>query len=152
MQDFPPGFVFGAATSAYQVEGAANEDGRSPGGAMGVDGYRKYKEDVKLMSGLWTHLGLFFVEEQTWDLFFHEEQIPDLFFHEEQIPDLRICSSTKNRPAGKNSVHGGGQTWWPESGGGGGGGSGESGLVGCHWVDLIGLGVLGYFRCFNFLG
>ncbi|KAM3749820.1 hypothetical protein ACB098_05G215300 [Castanea mollissima] len=28
--DFPPDFVFGAAASAYQVEGAANLDGRTP--------------------------------------------------------------------------------------------------------------------------
>ncbi|XP_015577241.2 beta-glucosidase 11 isoform X1 [Ricinus communis] len=58
-KDFPPDFIFGAATSAYQVEGAANEDGRSPSvwdifshgsGHMGVNGYHKYKEDVKLMA------------------------------------------------------------------------------------------------------
>ncbi|KAF5464680.1 hypothetical protein F2P56_014741 [Juglans regia] len=62
--DFPPGFVFGASTSAYQVEGAANQDGRTPSiwdtfaqagnmhGATGdtaCDGYHKYKEDVQLM-------------------------------------------------------------------------------------------------------
>ncbi|XP_056170817.1 beta-glucosidase 11 isoform X2 [Syzygium oleosum] len=62
--DFPPGFVFGSGTSAYQVEGAANEDGRTPSvwdtfthagfangatGDVACDGYHKYKEDVQLM-------------------------------------------------------------------------------------------------------
>ncbi|KAL6339882.1 hypothetical protein AAG906_034971 [Vitis piasezkii] len=62
--DFPPGFVFGSGTSAYQVEGAAFQDGRTPSiwdtfthdgivhgatGDIACDEYHKYKEDVELM-------------------------------------------------------------------------------------------------------
>nr|XP_025633766.1 beta-glucosidase 11 isoform X1 [Arachis hypogaea] len=65
--EYPPQFVFGASTSAYQVEGAADEDGRKPSiwdtfahagnantykgnGDTGCDQYHKYKEDVQLMA------------------------------------------------------------------------------------------------------
>ncbi|KAI3977534.1 hypothetical protein MKX01_000447 [Papaver californicum] len=63
--DFPTNFVFGSGSSAYQVEGAANEDGRTPSiwdtythagkmpdkssGDITTDQYHRYKEDVQLM-------------------------------------------------------------------------------------------------------
>jgi beta-glucosidase len=66
---FPKGFLWGVATSAYQIEGAANEDGKgksiwdtyshSPGkiqdgstGDVANDHYHRYKGDVKLMKEL----------------------------------------------------------------------------------------------------
>ncbi|MDT5042559.1 MAG: beta-glucosidase [Actinoplanes sp.] len=66
---FPDGFVWGAATAAYQIEGAANEDGRglsiwdtfsrTPGkvfaghtGDVACDHYHRYPDDVTLMAGL----------------------------------------------------------------------------------------------------
>ncbi|MDB5328237.1 MAG: beta-glucosidase [Phycisphaerales bacterium] len=66
---FPSTFLWGAATAAYQVEGAAAEDGRSPSvwdtfcrrpgaiamdhnGDVACDHYRRSAEDVKLMKSL----------------------------------------------------------------------------------------------------
>jgi beta-glucosidase len=66
---FPPGFVWGASTSAYQIEGAVREDGRGPSiwdsfshswgkiadgssGDVACDSYRRYSEDIALMREL----------------------------------------------------------------------------------------------------
>ncbi|MDT0344281.1 GH1 family beta-glucosidase [Streptomyces litchfieldiae] len=66
---FPRGFVFGAATASYQIEGAHDEGGRGPsiwdtycrepgrvaGGATGdvaCDHYHRYREDVALLRDL----------------------------------------------------------------------------------------------------
>ena len=66
---FPPGFLWGAATSAYQIEGAAAEDGRGPSiwdtfcrqpgrvwqgqtGDVAADHYHRWAEDVELMARL----------------------------------------------------------------------------------------------------
>jgi beta-glucosidase len=66
---FPPEFVWGTATAAYQIEGAAHQDGRSdsiwdtfcatPGkvrngddGSTACDFYHRYPEDIALMAEL----------------------------------------------------------------------------------------------------
>jgi len=66
---FPTGFLWGAATAAYQVEGAARADGRGPSvwdefcrrpgaiamdhhGDRSTDHYHRYRDDVRLMRDL----------------------------------------------------------------------------------------------------
>ena len=66
---FPTGFLWGAATAAYQIEGAAAEDGRTPSiwdtyshtpgrvrngdtGDIAADHYHRFRDDVALMAEL----------------------------------------------------------------------------------------------------
>lgn len=66
---FPAGFLWGAATAAYQIEGAANSDGRGPSiwdvfshipgrtrhgdtGDIACDHYHRFLEDLDLLAGL----------------------------------------------------------------------------------------------------
>jgi len=66
---FPDGFTWGAATAAYQVEGAARADGRGPSvwdtfcrtpgkvrggdtGDIACDSYHRYRDDVALMASI----------------------------------------------------------------------------------------------------
>ena len=68
---FPHDFTWGAATSAYQIEGAADADGKGPSvwdvfcqrpgrvrnggsGKLACDHYDRYIEDIEL----WAQLGL----------------------------------------------------------------------------------------------
>ena len=68
-QDFPQDFLWGTATSAYQIEGAWNEDGKgesiwdrfthTPGkihsgdtGDVALDHYHRYKDDVQSIKAL----------------------------------------------------------------------------------------------------
>lgn len=69
---FPAGFVWGTATASYQIEGAANEDGRRPSiwdtfshtpgkvrnddtGDVACDHYHRVPEDVAIMADLGLH-------------------------------------------------------------------------------------------------
>lgn len=69
MKRFPKDFIWGTATSSYQIEGAAYKDGKGPSiwdafsripgkthrgetGAIACDHYHRFKQDIKLMQDM----------------------------------------------------------------------------------------------------
>ena len=69
MNTFPKDFIWGTATSSYQIEGAAKKDGKGPSiwdafctipgkiaqhesGEVACDHYHKFKEDIQLMKNM----------------------------------------------------------------------------------------------------
>ena len=67
LESFPKHFLWGAASAAYQIEGAFDAEGKGPSvwdeftkiegktyegtnGDVAIDHYHRYKEDVKLMA------------------------------------------------------------------------------------------------------
>ena len=69
VRKFPDGFLWGTATAAYQIEGAASEDGRTPSiwdtfsketnkvwngdnGDVACDHYHRWEEDLEILAGL----------------------------------------------------------------------------------------------------
>lgn len=87
MKRFNKDFIFGTATSSYQVEGAVNEGGRTPSiwdifsktpgktyeghtGDIACDHYHRYKEDVGLMEKIGTDAYRFSI---SWSRIFPEK-------------------------------------------------------------------------------
>jgi len=86
--DFSEDFIFGAATSAYQIEGAPYEDGKTTSiwdvfskiegkthmqnGDIACDSYHRYKEDVQILKDLGVNAYRFSI---SWSRIFPQEGI-----------------------------------------------------------------------------
>ncbi|XP_052299545.1 beta-glucosidase 43-like isoform X3 [Citrus sinensis] len=116
-KSFPEGFVFGTATSAYQVEGMADKDGRGPciwdvyahtpghiannaTADVTVDQYHRYKEDIDLMKNL--NFDTFGDRVKNWYTFNEPRVIAALGFDDGSNPPSR-CSKEVNNCTDGNS-------------------------------------------------
>ena len=102
---FPPDFLWGAATSAYQIEGSPLADGAGPSiwhefahtpgrtrdgdtGDLACDHYRRYRDDVALMGGLGLNAYRFSV---SWSRVLPEDaagSTPRIGFHQRLVDAL----------------------------------------------------------------
>ncbi|WP_018932902.1 GH1 family beta-glucosidase [Gracilibacillus lacisalsi] len=106
MKNFDSTFTFGTATSSYQVEGGASQDGRSPSiwdtfadvpgkvyqgdnGAIACDHYNLYKEDVQIIKELGVESYRFSI---AWPRIFPEEGVYNeagMQFYKKLINELK---------------------------------------------------------------
>ncbi|MCH1624543.1 GH1 family beta-glucosidase [Fredinandcohnia quinoae] len=106
MRKFGESFVFGTATSSYQVEGGAFQDGRTPSiwdtfanipgkvfqgnnGAVACDHYHLYKEDIQIIKNLGVESYRFSI---AWPRIFPEEGIYNesgMKFYKNLISELK---------------------------------------------------------------
>jgi beta-glucosidase len=113
---FPPGFLWGTATAAYQIEGAVNEDGRGPSiwdtfthtpgkirnednGDVADDHYHRYRDDVQSMKGLGVRAYRFSI---SWPRVFpHGTGAPNpkgLEFYDRLLDELLANGMRRSRP------------------------------------------------------
>ena len=129
--EFPKGFRWGTATSAYQIEGATQEDGRGasiwdtfsrlPGkirdgdnADIADDHYHRYKEDVALMKALGVSTYRFSI---AWPrlfpegrgapnpkgLAFYDRLVDELLANEESV--IRLLSESVGERSGQHPVN-----------------------------------------------
>jgi beta-glucosidase len=102
---FPDGFIWGVATSAFQIEGSLDADGRGPSiwdafagesgdtAAVACDHYRRWLEDVELLGELGVNAYRFSI---AWPRLFPTGRPPlepRGFAHYDRLIDARSSSS-----------------------------------------------------------
>ena len=104
LKPFPKDFLWGASTSAYQVEGASLEDGKGPScqdvkvvpeGTSDLkvcaDQYHRYKEDIALLAEMGFRVYRFSIAWKKWDSKLIVSQFlgQELFLKEQELSTLK---------------------------------------------------------------